>query len=65
MNTMKKQEDMIPEDEARRLEGLQYAAEEEWRASTNSPRKKDVAGPKRKWHSAADVSGGESTAQMM
>ena len=48
MNTMKKQEDMIPEDEARRLEGLQYAAEEEWRASTNSPRKKDVAGPKRK-----------------
>ena len=27
---------------------------------TNSPRKKEGAGPKQKWHSAVDVSGGES-----
>ena len=32
MNSMKRQKDMIPEDEPSRLEGLQYATGEEWRA---------------------------------
>ena len=32
MNSMKRQKDMIPEDESSRLEGLQYATGEEWRA---------------------------------
>ena len=32
MNSMKRQKDMIPEDEPARLEGLQYATGEEWRA---------------------------------
>ena len=32
MSSMKRQKDMIPEDEPSRLEGLQYATGEEWRA---------------------------------
>ena len=32
MNSMKRQKDMIPEDESSRLEGLQYVTGEEWRA---------------------------------
>ena len=32
MDSMKRQKDMIPEDESSRLEGLQYATGEEWRA---------------------------------
>ena len=48
MNRMKRQEDMEMQDEPPRLEGVQYGAGEEWRAITNSSRKKEVAGPKQK-----------------
>ena len=51
---------MTLEDEHTRLEGVHYATGEEWRAITNSPRKNEAAGPKQKWCSAVDVSGGES-----
>ena len=44
MNSMKRQKDMTPEDEPPRLEGVQYATGEEWRASTNSCRKKGPSG---------------------
>ena len=43
-----------------RSEGVQYATGEEQRAITNNSRKNEVAGPKQKWHSVVDVSGGES-----
>ena len=48
---------MTPEDELPRLEGVQYATGEEWRAITNSSRKNEVAGPKWKECSIMDVSG--------
>ena len=48
MNNMKRQKDMIIEEETPGLEDVQYPAEEEWRAITNSFRKKEVAGPKGK-----------------
>ena len=51
---------MTPEDKPLRLEGVQYATGEEWRAITNSSRKKEVAGPKWKRCTVVDVSGGES-----
>ena len=41
-------------------EGVQYATGEEQRRTANSPRKNEVAGPKRKWWSVVDVSGDES-----
>ena len=41
-------------------EGVQYATGEEQRRTTNSPRKNEAAGPKRKWWSVVDVSGDES-----
>ena len=41
-------------------EAVQYATGEEWRTITNSSRKNEEAGPKQKWHSVVDVSGGES-----
>ena len=44
-------------------EGVQYAAGEWQRAITNSSRKNEVAGPKQKWRSVIDASGGESKAQ--
>ena len=51
---------MTPEDEPPpKLEGVQYAGEEQ-RAITNSSRKNQVTGPKQKWRSAVEVSGGES-----
>ena len=43
--------------------GLKYATEEEWRRTTNSPRKNEVAEPKRKRHSVVDVSGDKSKIQ--
>ena len=46
MNSMKRQKYMTPEDKLPRSEGVQYATGEEWRAITNSSRKKEVAGPK-------------------
>ena len=59
-NSMKRQKDMTPEDEPPRLVGVQYAPGEDWRAITNSSRKNEVAGPMQKWHSAVNVSCGES-----
>ena len=44
-----------------RLEGVQYATEEEGRAITEL--QSEEPGPKQKWHSAADASGGESKVQ--
>ena len=35
MNSMKRQKDTTPEEEPPRLEGIQYATEEEWRATGN------------------------------
>ena len=63
MNSMKRQIDMMLEDEPSRSEGVQYATGEEWRAITNSSRKNDVAGPKENQCSVVDVSGGESKVQ--
>ena len=63
MNSMKRQIDMMLEDEPSRSEGVQYATGEEWRAITNSSRKNDVAGPKENRCSVVDVSGGESKVQ--
>ena len=59
MNSMKRQKDMTPEDEPPRLEGVQYATEEEGRAITNSSRRNEEAGPKWKQCSTVDASGGE------
>ena len=57
---MKRQKEVTLEDEPPGLEGVQYATGEEWRAITNSSRKKEVAGPKWKRYTVVDVSGGES-----
>ena len=59
-DSMKRQKEVTLEDEPPGLEGVQYATGEEWRAITNSSRKKEAAGPKWKWCSVVDVSGGES-----
>ena len=48
MNSMQKQEDMTPEDECPRSEGVQYATWEELKMITNSSGKNEVAGPKQK-----------------
>ena len=45
---------------APRLEGVQYATGEKWRAITNSSRKNEAAGPKKKQCSVVNVSGGKS-----
>ena len=60
MSSMKRQKYMTPEDEPRRPEGAQYTTGEEWRAITNSSRKNEAAGSKRKQCSGVDVSGDES-----
>ena len=57
MNSLKRQKDMTPEGEHPGLEVFQLTTEEEWR---NSSRKNEETGPKRKWHSALDVSGHQS-----
>ena len=54
MNNRKRQKDTISEDESLRLEGVQFATVEEQRTTTNSPRKNEVAEPKRKRHSIMD-----------
>ena len=51
---------MTLEDEPPSSEGVQYATGEEQRATTNSSRKNEAAGPKWKGCSGVDVSGGES-----
>ena len=48
MNSMKMQKDMTVEDEPSSLESIQYATGEELRGITNSSRKNEVTGPKRK-----------------
>ena len=48
MDTMKRQEDMTPEDEPLRSEGVQYATGEERRVITNSSSENEAAGPKQK-----------------
>ena len=63
MSSMERQKDMIPEDEPSRLEGVQYATGEEWRAITNSSRKNEETGSKQKQCSGVDVSGGKSKIQ--
>ena len=62
VNSIKRQEDMTPEDKycPLRLEGVQYASVEEWRAITNSSRKNEAPGPKWKRCSVLDMSDGES-----
>ena len=57
-----KAKDITPENEPSQVGMYQYATGEEQRAITNSSRKNEEAGPKRKWHSAVDMSGGESLA---
>ena len=48
MSLMKRQKDMTLEDKPPRSEGVQFATGEEQGAITNSSRKNEVAGPKRK-----------------
>ena len=60
MNCIKRQNDMTPEDELCRSESVQYGTGEEQRARVTSSRRNEAAGPKQKWHSVVDVSGGES-----
>ena len=63
INSMKKQEDMTPEDECPRSEDVQYTTWEEQRAIVNSFRKDEVAEPKQKRCPVVDVPGGESKVQ--
>ena len=63
MDSRKVQNVMTLEDQPPRLEVVHYAAGEVWRAITNSSRKNEEAGPKRKGCSVVDVSGGDSKAQ--
>ena len=56
MNDMKRQNDMTLEDQPPRLEDVQYATGEEWRAITNCSKKNEVAGPKEQRCPAVDVS---------
>ena len=51
---------MTLEDELPRSESVHYATGQEQRAITNDSRKNEEDGPKPKWHSVVDVSGGES-----
>ena len=48
MNSMKRQKDVTLEDESPRSEGVQYATGEEWRTTTDSPRKNEAAEPTQK-----------------
>ena len=63
MDSMKRQKDMMAEDEPPRLKGVQYASGEELMTITNSSGKNDVAGPKRKQRSVVDMFGGENKVQ--
>ena len=56
-----RQKDITEEDELPPTPTqVQYVTPEEWRAITNSSRKNEASGPKQKWHSVVDISGGES-----
>ena len=58
INGMKRQKDMTPEDKPPSLFPILY-----WAEQRNSSRKKEEAGPKVKWCSVVDVSGGEGKVQ--
>ena len=62
MDSMKRQKDMIPEDEPHQV-SIQYATGGDWKAITNSSRKNVAAWPKQKWYSVVNVSSGESEEQ--
>ena len=57
MNSMKRQNDMTPEDEPSRSVGVQYATGEEQR---NNSRRNEEAEPKWKQHPVVDVTGDRS-----
>ena len=64
---MRKQKDMTPEDGPPRSEGVQYATGERGGQLLIAPEsvelqweESEVAWPKQKWRSVADLSGGES-----
>ena len=57
MNSMKNQKDMALKDELPRSVVTQRATGEEWRRTTNNPRKNEAARPKQKWCSVVDVCG--------
>ena len=59
INSMKRQKDICQKLSSRGWK-VSSTLQEEQRAITNSSRKNEVAGPKRKWHLVVDVSGGES-----
>ena len=50
---------MTLEDKSPRSEGVQYATGEQQRAVTDSSKKNELYGPKQKWRSVVDVSGGK------
>ena len=54
MNSMKKQNDRIPQEEFPRSLGAHYATGEEWR---NNSRKNEEREPKQKQHPAVNVTG--------
>ena len=60
MDCIKDQKYMTPDHESPRSEGVQYATGEEWRRTTNSLKKNEVAGPRWKQCSVVDLSGDES-----
>ena len=60
---MKKQRDMILEDEPPMSESVPYPTGEEQKTITNRSRKNEATGPKQKWCLAVDFSGGESKVQ--
>ena len=57
MNSMKRQNDRILQEELPRLVGAQYATGDQWR---NNSRKNEGMEPKQKQYSAVDVTGGRS-----
>ena len=57
MNCIKRPKDMTSKDDCPSAEGVQFDPGEEWRTTTNSPRKNEVAGPSRKRCTVVDVSG--------
>ena len=57
MNSMKRQNDRIPEEELPRSLGAQYATGDQWR---NNSRKNDRMEPKQKQYPAVDVTGDRS-----
>ncbi|XP_077203641.1 kinesin-like protein KIF25 isoform X2 [Paroedura picta] len=61
MDSSNRHNDMTPEDEPLRSEGVQYATGDEQTASTSSARMNEAAGPKPKGRSVVEVTGGEKT----